>query len=131
MDDLQNNILLYAIASSDSDIRICQSINRILGINLTLAANIEVPQNNKLVIFRRYNYESLEEIEKYTLVVNRNEGNVLFRELKKIDYILLVNTEAPKELIEGALLKLKNLPEVTALYKLDQSKLKSFNRIIY
>jgi hypothetical protein len=130
-DDFQKHMLFYAIASSHSDIRMCQSINQVLGINLALSSNVEIVQKNKIINFRRYIYESDEEIEKYTLVVNRNEGAVLFRELQMIDYILIVNTEGPKDYIESLLQELRNTSDVTALYKLDHTTLKTFNRLAF
>ncbi len=127
--DLQDDLLLYAISSSESDIRICQTINRILGINLALAESLSVSKGKKGFKYRRYIYESEEEIEKFLLLVNRNEGIFLFPELKKIDYIFIVITESPKAPIEDYMQRLKVLPEITALYKVDQLTLKSFNKI--
>lgn len=127
--DLQDDLLLYAISSSESDIRICQTINRILGINLALAESLSVSKGKKVFKYRRYIYESEEEIEKFLLLVNRNEGIFLFPELKKIDYIFIVITESPKAPIEDYMQRLKVLPEITALYKVDQLTLKSFNKI--
>jgi hypothetical protein len=129
--DSHQHLLLYAISSSASDIRLCQEINRVFGIGLTLSRNIELFQQDKTLTFRRYEYESHEEIEKYTLLVNRQDGNVLMKELSKIDFILLIHTEAPKAFIEVSLQNLKSSPEITALYKYDPKKIRSFNRIIF
>jgi hypothetical protein len=127
--ELHENILLFAISSSASDIRICQVINHFLGIRLALTNNLEITRKKITVNFRRYAYESHEEIEKYTLIVNRNNGNVLFQELRKIDYILIITTESPKGPIEESLQKLRNSGEVSAIYKVDTVALKSLNNI--
>lgn len=127
--DLRNDVLVYAISSSESDIRICQLINRVLGIDLTLAENLEIILKKDTQSFRRFIFESEEEIEKFILIVNRNGGNHLFSELKKIDFIFLVITDSPKEPIETGMQKLKTIPEISALYKVDQSGLKSFSRL--
>jgi hypothetical protein len=127
--DLQGNQLLYAISSSESDIRICQAVNKILGINLTLGSNLEINEKGKALTFRQYTFESREEIEKFTLVINKSSGNVLFKELKKIDYILMVTSEGPTALIEESIQSLRNLPGIIALYKLDSANLKTLTRL--
>jgi hypothetical protein len=130
-DGIHENVLLYAISSSSSDIRICQTLNRILGINLVLADNLEIIKRKTNIGFRQFTYESHEDIEKFILVVNRNAGNVLFHELKTIDYVLLILTESPKGIIETSIRKLKDLPEISAIYKVDHKLLKSFSQILY
>jgi hypothetical protein len=129
--ELEDNALLFAISSSESDIRICQLINNALGINLALTSSLEILQKKLPTSFRQYSYESPEEIEKYTLIVNRNEGKVLFRVLEKIDFFLLVVTESPMKTIENSFMKLKNSPLISAIYKVDQTSLKAFNRLLF
>ncbi len=127
--DLIEGMLVYAISSSESDILICQIINRFLGINLALGDNVEISRKNIVVNFRRYNYLSHDEIEKYVLLVNRHGGHYLFPEIKKIDYIFIIATEAPKEPIEAKIQDIKNIPEISAIYKINQSKLKAVRHI--
>jgi hypothetical protein len=127
--NFQEDVLLYAISSSESDIRICQIINRILKINLALTESLEITKKNSVHHFRRYVFESEEEIEKFLLIVNRSEGNYLFPEIEKIDFILVIITESPKEPFDTDIQKLKLLPEIAAIYKVDQFTLKSFNKL--
>jgi hypothetical protein len=127
--DLHENVLLFAISSSESDIRICRLINDILHINLVLTENLEIINKNRTLAFRRFMWESHEEIEKYVLVVNKGSGSAIFQELTKIDFLLFITTESPKGHIEEAMQLVRNLPEISAIYKVDPRSLKNFNRI--
>ncbi len=125
-----DNTLLFAIASAESDLRICLILNQALSINLSLTDNLELIIKKNIVLFRRYTYEGEEGIEKYTMFINRNETNYLFPEIKKIDFILLVQSEGSLTSVEKTIDQLKSAPEFTAIYKLDPTALKSFDRLI-
>ncbi len=122
--------LLFAIASAESDLRICLMLNQALSINLSLADNLEIISKKNIVSFRRYTYEGEEGIEKYTMFINRNGTNYLFTEIKKIDFILLIQSEGSLTAVEKTINQLKSSPEFTAIYKLDPAALKSFDRLI-
>ncbi len=125
-----DNILLFAIASAESDLHICMLLNKALDINLSLAENLELKIKKKIVSFRRYTYEVEDGIEKYSLFLNRSGSDYLFSEIKKIDFILLISSEGPLIAIEQKIIELKSSSAFTAIYKLDQKALKSFEHII-
>ena len=62
--DIQENVKLYSIASTESDIRICYILNQILGINLSLAEDMKIQNKDALLSFRNYYYESDDGSEK-------------------------------------------------------------------
>jgi len=126
-----DEILLFALVSAESDLRICLTLNRELGINLSLTDSLEVTIKKTIVSFRRYSYEGDEGIEKYNLFINRNGSSYLLPELQKIDYILMVQSEGSLSGIEKGVIQLKLLQEFTAIYKLDHNSLKSFDRLIF
>ena len=125
------NTLLFAIASTESDLNICRLLNQVLSINLSLAENLELIIKKNPVSFRRYSFEEDEGIEKYSLILNSNGMNYLFPEIRNIDYLLLVQSEGYLTSIENLIDQLKSAPGITAVYKLDSSSLKSFNKLLY
>jgi hypothetical protein len=125
-----DTVLIYAIASAESDLQICMKINQKLNINLTLGEDCEVLIKKESILFRRYHYESEEIIEKYQLFVNRMHGHFLFPELKKVDFLLIITTEASPASIESLLRELKERKEFTTFTKVSKDSLRSLNRIV-
>lgn len=125
------NTLIFAIASAESDLNICRLLNQVLSINLSLAENIEIIIKNKPLSFRRYSFEEEEGIEKYSLILNSNGTNYLFPEIRNIDYLLLIQSEGYLTSIENSVKQIKSVSGITAVYKLDSSTLKSFNKLFY
>ena len=126
-----DGVLLFAIASAESDLRVCLTLNQTLGINLSLTDDLDVTIKKAVVSFRRYMYESDEGIDKYNFFINWNGANYLVPELKKIDYVLMVQSEGSLSGIEKSVIRLKLLKEFTAIYKVDHITLKSFDRLIF
>ncbi len=122
--------LLFAIASAESDLRICMILNQTLFINLSLAENLQLMRKQRIISFRRYSYEGEEGIEKYSFFINRNGSDYLLPEIKKIDFILHIQSEGPLASLENLIQQLKAIPEITAVYKLDHKVFKSFERLI-
>ena len=105
-------------------------LNSVLGINLTLAEDCVISVHDQNIRFRKYSFEAEEVEEKIQLFVNKNNGYYLFNELKKIDYFLLIQTEANIAGLEKALQNLKNTPGISVLSKLDPGSLRSLSKII-
>ncbi len=125
----QDNVHLYSIASSESDIRICYILNQILGIDLSLAEDIVIQNKNLVLNFRNYSFESDHGTEKYYLIINRSDGNFLFPELKKIDYIFVTFSETLISGMESSIQKIKSQAGISAIIPIESSKIKSFNKI--
>ena len=128
--DDNENILLFTIVSSESDIHLCLLINKIFKISLSLSDDIIVPSKNESFGFRKYECEDPEEGEKFILLVNKNNsGKYLFPEFKKIDYIFIVISEMPNISYDKRLLHFKEDKAVSAFFKIDHLKVKSFSKI--
>lgn len=126
---IQDKISLYSISSSESDIRICYVLNRILGINLSLADNIILQNKDSKQGFRNFFYESEHGTEKYYFILNRNGGNYLFPELKRIDFVFLIISDTDISGLESIILSIKEQPEISALIPVDPSRIKSLSKI--
>ena len=127
--DDNKNILLFTIASSESDIHLCLLINKIFKISLSLSEDLIGPFNSSSTGFRKYEYEKIEE-EKFILIINRNSsGKILMPELKKIDYIFLIISEIPATSYDRRIQQLKEDNTITAIFKLDPVTVKSFSKL--
>lgn len=124
-----DNLLAYAISSSESDLRICMKLNQWLDINLSLDSDYQALIKGEPVFFRRYYFEFDEGIEKFFFFVNNSQGQYLFPELKKVDYILLVQVETDSLSLREKLTELKNDREFTVFYPLEPGSLKSLSKI--
>jgi hypothetical protein len=124
------NILLYTIASSETDIHLCLLINRIFKISLSLSDDIVLLSKQGPAVFRKYEFENGGENEKFILALNRdNSGNYLLPEFKKIDFVFMIISEMPGTTYQISVQGLKAESAITAIYKIDPLSVKSFGKI--
>jgi hypothetical protein len=127
--DQDDNVLLYGIVSSDSELQVCRAINTVFGISLSLTDDIVISGKTSPVIYRKYYFENEENSEKFILIGNRNQTNYLLPELKKIDYIFLIISESSASDFLNSFQLLKANPGISAVFILDPASVKSFHRI--
>ena len=127
--DLEENRLLYSMVSSESDLQICMLINKCLEISLALDEDIVIKRKSRDIRFRKYMYENDELIEKYILFSNYAEGEYLFPELKKNDFLLLISTESVTANLEDRVSQLRTLPQISGIFKIEPSSIKSLRKI--
>jgi hypothetical protein len=123
-------LLIYAISSIETDLRLCMKINQWLNISLSLDEDIHIPSGKVSHSFRRYSFEYDEGIEKYFFILNRSDGKYLFPELKKVDYLLIIYSEGDTNLLESRIKDMKSEKEFTVLYPLSPDSLRSLDRIM-
>ncbi len=126
---MEEDRLLFSIISSESDLQICMLINSCLHIKLALDEDIAVKRKSRIIPFRKYVYEDDELIEKYVLFSNFVEGEYLFPEIKKIDFLLLISTESVLTNIEDRVNRLKTFPEISGIFKIEPKSIRSLNKI--
>ena len=125
---------LYGISSHEKDYRICWAINNSLGLSLERTAeNIEVifnqqeKQNSQFPIFK---FECDNVLETYYLISNKYENQQLIEEQKHVDFFLMVKSSdvlCSHNIID----KLKDIPFVLAVNKVDVSMLRSKKNLIF
>jgi hypothetical protein len=128
--DDNDNISLFTIASSETDIHLCLLINKIFKISLSLSDDLLVPAKTGPAGFRKYEFENDEAGEKFILLLNHNSsGKFLLPEFKKIDYVFLIISEMDGKAYEKRIKLLKENTALTALFKIDPATVKSFGKI--
>jgi len=130
-EDADENTLMFSMVSSESDLQICMILNRVLNISLAMAGDVIVKRKSGQIHFRKYIFENEDMVEKYILFSNYSGGEYLFPELKKNDFLLYINTEAVMTVIEERITQLKILPEISGVFKIDPSRIKSFHKIMF
>jgi hypothetical protein len=129
--EILENIALYTIASSETDIRLCMLINKVFQINLSLADDMVVKDSNLTLSFKKYSYEEEVEGEKYILLTNQHpSGKYLFPEYKKIDFIFIISSETNRMKYDAQIKNLKENQGISAVFKLDPSSVKSYKRLV-
>lgn len=127
--EMEEDRMLFSIVSSETDLQICMLINSCLDIKLALGEDISVKRKSRIIPFRKYIFENDELIEKYVLISNFVEGEYLFPELKKIDFLLLITTESVMANIENRVYQLKTLPEISGIFKIKPESIRSLRKI--
>ena len=121
---------VYTLASVASDLKVCWIINNIIGINLSLAEDVRIASTSNPESFKRYQFVNEDESEKYSLVINRYEGNILIPELKMIDYLFIIQSQNKFFSVENKISEIKKHPEINAFIRIDPDSIRSFNRIL-
>lgn len=128
-EDSGENLLLYSIVTSETDLQICMHLNKFLEIALALDEEIVIERKSRSIRFNKYVYENDELIEKYILFSNVSEGEHLFPELKKNDFLLYISTESVTSNIEDRINQLRKLPEISGIFIIEPSQIKSLRKV--
>ena len=125
---------LFGISSHEKDYRICWAINNLLGLSLERTADdIEVifnqqeKQNIQFPVFKSARDDVL---ESYYLIGNKFENHQLIEEQKHVDFFLMVKSSGVMS-SNGVIDKLKGIPFVLAVNKVDVSILQSKKNLIF
>lgn len=121
--------LLFAIVTVEHELKVCMLLNEHLKISLTLGEDIVITNKSGTRVFRKYEYEDEDGIEKYILIVNKCDGNILFKELKQVDFLFIVKSESNLQAIEKPVLSLRSLNAFTVINKIAPSKIRKYNSL--
>jgi len=131
--ELQLDFVLVAITTQLKDYMFCFKINKQLGTSFCKITDLELPFNNdeEPFYFSRYFYLMPESETELYVLANKGTEGFLVPEMKKIDFLLLIqnyiHTEDLKEIING----LNKIPEVLVAMEVDPKKLKSKENLIF
>jgi len=112
------------VVSAEPDYRLSVLINRHLGADLRKCdEEISVHTDSGRACFSRFTTVPPE----LSLVSNRSEGQILLRKLNKIDFFLIICGESGREKAEQLAATLREIPEITAVFVLESSKITDRN----
>ncbi|MDR2011138.1 MAG: IPExxxVDY family protein [Bacteroidales bacterium] len=124
---------LLGITSSENDYKISWLISSYLEIEFMKCDNLTIIDSQISVEQNFSVFESLANKENIQLKLVSNRGDIgyLITELKNIDYFLLITKDEEKTLLNELFVKLKSLPDITGIFKLDTSNLKSKEKLLF
>ena len=86
--------------------------------------------NSSINGFSQYYYQIEENHVSYFLISNKSENGLLIPELPIVDYFILIQGPITENEIEKFITSIREIPDISTVYKVDVSKLKSKNNLI-
>jgi hypothetical protein len=127
-DKTEADLVLIGLVSSEADYKVSQLINKKLSISLRHQRTIDIEINaGEKDSFSRYAFSSGSPEVTYYLISNRSEKNVIFKKLKKIDYLFLIQDHYNVCNIDLIATRLREIEKITALFQLDLKEIKDKN----
>jgi hypothetical protein len=123
---------LIGIICHHRDYRLCRELNNKLEINLSKKEEYVVFNNKRMEdqFFSFYEFIN-EEDDQYNLIANKSQKGFLIPEQNQIDFLFLLRyMRGPVDDIE-LIIQLKEIPIVLGAYKLETSKLKSRENLVF
>ncbi len=124
---------LLGIASHLPDYRLCWSINRQLGLELTKSDQaLKTLQKDKLtfVSFDVFCYVNEENQVEYNLIDNINDGIRLIPEQKQADYFLMIRG-LPQSELKPLQLSINKIDQVLTTFPVEVTELKSKEKLLF
>lgn len=123
---------LWGIVATVKEYQLCWHLNKEMGFELKRAEDIEIihKKKNKTSVFSFFRYE--DELDKWQVfvVANKHFGEHLVPEVKQADFFLMIKGEVSESQEEELFAKLKNIPVVQLVVKINYHKLKSRENLI-
>lgn len=126
--DINENLLLCGIVSTEPDYKLSLDINRKLGISLKNKSPFRFPdESGSELIFSRFTFSNHSDDTIYTLISNRSGKKFLLKKLKNIDYLFKVNYASIENKGNEVTTLLRETEAVNAVFVIDASTLNDKN----
>ena len=131
-EEVKFDFALLGIICHHRDYRLCMSLNNKLEINLSKQDEYVIFNNKRMEdqSFSFYEYVNEEE-DRYNLISNKSVKGFLLPEQNQMDYLFLIRYVRMEIDETEILIKLKQIPIILGAYKLDTSKLKSRENLVF
>lgn len=131
-EEVKFDFALLGIICHHRDYRLCMSLNNKLEINLCKQDEYVIFNNKRMEdqSFSFYEYVNEEE-DRYNLISNKSLKGFLLPEQNQMDYLFLIRYVRMEIDETEILIKLKQIPIILGAYKLDTSKLKSRENLVF
>jgi hypothetical protein len=126
----QDEPSIFGIVTPDADYKISLKLNKKLKISLKNSTPLEVEDNEgKKLDFSKFSDTSASPDSAFHLVSNRSGKNYFLKNLKNIDYILVLYDQGKKYNSEQITTSLREIETITAVFNIDRKVLKNKNLI--
>ncbi len=126
------DFLLFGIVCQKKDYMLCRELNLTLGLSLVRKDDYSVFNNKRMEdhLFSFFEFVSDDE-DRYNLISNRSSKGLLLPEQSQIDFLFMIRPEKTRVDDSEMIGELKLIPVVLGAFKLDVSKLKSKENLIF
>lgn len=126
------DFLLIGICSHAKDYRICWEINRMLGIRLERGDDMTLnTPDGELMSYSLYFCEDGETNNYFHVISNKSSNRLLVTEQKQVDYFLRIKGNISQGYTEDVIKKIRSIPIVLTVYKIDPGKLKAKQKLLF
>jgi len=119
--------ILIAISCRLKDYRVVHGMNIVLGLDFKKNPDFIVYQEEEELPYSFYFYKDQCKQLDYFFISNHHPEAKLIKELKQADYFLLINNQIEENELNLKIRKLKNIPGMLAVLKVDYSKIKQIS----
>jgi hypothetical protein len=121
------------IASSAREYRICHFLDKQLGLAFEASGEMEIKRSQRTssLFLPRYVCKNEERVASYFLVGNKYNGEYFVKELKNIDYLLIIEGEMLASEYKLLLKELQQIPVVEHFLEFDLKLLKGLEQYIF
>lgn len=124
------DVTIIGISSHVNDYRLCWSINRSVGLELTRRrSDIADDANGIRALFSAYDHVDERSQARYTLVNNHSGDGILLKEQRQADYFLVVDNELVEQ-HPDLLERLRRAEFVLTAYALSFEQLKAGHKLL-
>lgn len=124
--------VLWGIVAHVKEYQLSWHFNKILGFDLKRGADMEIihKKKNRTSLFSFFRYEN--DLDKWQVFVisNKHLGEYLLPEVKQADYFLIIKGEVSATQEAALFSKIKNIPIVQLIVKLEYHHLKSKENLV-
>lgn len=128
--DFSEEYDIVCICTHLKDYKLMWNINNSFNFGFRKIVDFKVELNEQIENHEMfYYYDDYEKVE-YFLLANKSNNSVVFPVLSQVDYLLIMRDQDNIKKIEKLITKIKNIPNVLAVFTADKGKIKNFNTII-
>lgn len=129
--DPDPEVMLIGISSHVNDYRLCWSLNRSLGINLTRRdRDISDPGPERMASYSAFDHTDEESQAVFSLVNNHSGDGILLKDQRQADYFLVVDENAPVRQDE-LLARVREADFVLTAFPLDARQLRGAEKLMH
>jgi hypothetical protein len=131
VDGKEASLIILGIVSAEPDYKLSLLINRMTGLSLRNSAPLNITGEEDEIHFSRFSFTGEDSGTTYSLIRNRSDAGLLFKQLRNIDYIFAVSDPESEADTETIAAQLRSTESVTGVFniKTELAKDKNFNLI--
>lgn len=122
---------LIGISCHSKDYRICWSLNNALKTNFKRIEDYEIQKKNEIINFPFFEFIDENNNIEYFVIANKSSEGYLVSEKQSIDYFLVLKGSVTDKLVENLAKKVKEIDHVIIAHRIDVTKLKSKQNLLF